>query len=375
MVTEHSIRFQSAKKLANIDNDSIDLIVTSPPYPMIEMWDQIFIDQDAKIKENICNANGMHAFELMHKLLDDVWKECYRVLKPGGFACINIGDATRKISDNFRLYTNHSRITSFCESIGFQSLPAILWRKQSNAPNKFMGSGMLPSGAYVTLEHEYILILRKDNKRSFHDHEKGRRQKSSYFWEERNVWFSDLWDFKGVRQKIDNKKSRKRSAAFPFELAFRLINMYSMQDDVVLDPFMGTGTTLVAAIASARNSIGLEIDNTFGKIIDESIINSLNIINERQNKRILEHNIFVENYQRDKNKNFIYINNIHEFPVMTKQEINLTIKNVDKITKIDEGKYIANHVILDKNGDNQIAIEGFNLKNNSEIETQMVLGF
>ncbi len=372
MTTEHSISFQSAKKLQDIGNDSIDLIVTSPPYPMIEMWDQIFIDQNTDIKEHIFNANGMYAFELMHKLLDDVWKECYRVLKPGGFACINIGDATRKISDNFRLYTNHSRITSYCESIGFQSLPAILWRKQSNAPNKFMGSGMLPSGAYVTLEHEYILILRKDNKRIFHDHEKDRRQESSYFWEERNVWFSDLWDFKGVRQKIDNKKSRERSAAFPFELAFRLINMYSMQDDVILDPFVGTGTTLVAAIASARNSIGMEIDNNFEEIIDESITNSLNIINERQNKRIREHNIFIENYQRDKNKIFTYINNYHKFPVMTKQEINLTIRNVEKITKIEEGKYRADHVILDNNSDNHIVLEGFNLKDKSERETHMI---
>ena len=103
----------------------------------------------------------------MHCLLDTVWRECARVVRPGGFVCVNIGDATRKVGDNFRLYTNHSRVTLTLESAGLQSLPLVLWRKQTTAPNKFMGSDMLPSGAYVTLEHEYILVFRKGDKRVF----------------------------------------------------------------------------------------------------------------------------------------------------------------------------------------------------------------
>ncbi|MFW6286491.1 MAG: DNA-methyltransferase, partial [Candidatus Sumerlaeota bacterium] len=181
--TTHSVFPSSAIDMSVLPDASVDLVVTSPPYPMIEMWDRIFAGQDADIGAALADKDGPAAFEKMHCVLDAVWRECERVLRAGGFACINIGDATRKVGDNFRLYTNHSRITNFCENLGFQSLPAILWRKQTNAPNKFMGSGMLPAGAYVTLEHEYILVFRKGDKRVFDAEEKNRRRRSAYFWE------------------------------------------------------------------------------------------------------------------------------------------------------------------------------------------------
>ena len=179
-------------------------MVTSPPYPMIEMWDEIFSKQNPTIGEALKDENGNKSFELMNKELDKVWKEVFRVLIDGGFACINIGNATRKIGEEFKLYSNHSRILEYCINLGFSSLPEILWRKQTNAPNKFMGSGMLPAGAYVTLEHEHILVLRKGNKRNFKTpEEKLRRQKSAFFWEERNLWFSDVWeDLKGTNKTI-----------------------------------------------------------------------------------------------------------------------------------------------------------------------------
>ncbi|MFM6984984.1 MAG: DNA methyltransferase [Chitinophagaceae bacterium] len=128
-------------------------------------------------------------FELMHQELDKVWKECFRVLTEGGFLCINIGDATRTINGNFKLYNNHSRIAQYCNSIGFNEMPCILWRKETNALNKFMGSGMLPCGAYVTLEHEYILIFRKGSKRDYRKEvDKNARKNSAFFWEERNAF-------------------------------------------------------------------------------------------------------------------------------------------------------------------------------------------
>ena len=132
-------------------------------------------------------------------------------------------------------------------------------------PNKFMGSGMLPAGAYATLEHEYILILRKGNKREFKSKEdKLRRQQSAFFWEERNVWFSDIWeDLKGTKQNNIDKHIRERSGAYPFELPYRIINMFSLRGDTVLDPFLGTGTTTLACMATARNSIGYEVNPNF----------------------------------------------------------------------------------------------------------------
>jgi len=315
-----------------INSNSVDLVVTSPPYPMIQMWDSIFCKQNKKIKNFLDNNNGKKAFELMHHELDKVWLEAHRVLKDGGVACINIGDATRTINKNFSLYPNHARILNYCLNIGFDSLPFIIWRKQTNAPNKFMGSGMLPVGAYITLEHEYILILRKNGKRNFHNNElKQVRQESSFFWEERNLWFSDIWfDIKGAKQIISDKKIRNRSAAFPFELAYRLINMYSVKGDAVLDPFLGTGTTSMAAMASQRNSIGIEIDNSFKKIITEYFKKSTKLINEVIDKRIQKHQAFI-NLRNSQKKLIKYKNLKHDFPVITRSEANISLRKVEKI--------------------------------------------
>ena len=146
------------------------------------MWDEVFSGLNPSIQDALRRSAGMEAFEGMHHELDHVWDEVYRVLKEGGVACINIGDATRTLDGNFCLFTNHARILSYFQTLGFSSLPAILWRKQTNAPNKFMGSGMLPAGAYVTLEHEYILIFRKGRKREFNKiHEKKIRRESTFF--------------------------------------------------------------------------------------------------------------------------------------------------------------------------------------------------
>ena len=214
MNTTHRIVFNNSIKMNEVSDCSIDLMITSPPYPMIEMWDEIFSKQNPAIGKALGEQEGNKAFEIMNKELDKVWKEVYRVLKDGGFACINIGNATRKIGDEFKLYSNHSRILEYCLKLGFSSLPEILWRKKTNAPNKFMGLGMLPAGAYVTLEHEHILVLRKGNKREFKTKEdKLRRQKSAFFWEERNVWFSDIWeDLMGAKQNNIDKKIREEAA-------------------------------------------------------------------------------------------------------------------------------------------------------------------
>ena len=359
MESTHRVLFQPAQNINKVDDESISLVVTSPPYPMIEMWDGIFAAQNQRIDEKLRNEDGSSAFELMNAELDKVWLECYRVLKPGGFACINIGDATRKIGKNFRLYTNHSRITRYCEDIGFQSLPLILWQKQTNAPNKFMGSGMLPSGAYVTLEHEYILIFRKGNKKTFPTEERETRGKSAFFWEERNVWFSDLWDFKGIKQKIGNSNTRKRSAAYPFELAFRLVNMYSMAGDYVLDPFLGTGTTLVAAMAAGRNSIGVEIDEGFEAVIWESIQGGCMAANDRQVGRLLEHTTFVAEYEKRKLAKMKYVNLVHEIPVMTRQEINLSLNKIVAIQKQANNCISVTHELCNYHSNNSVELQGF----------------
>jgi DNA modification methylase len=326
MITTHKFIFKDSKNMEELANESIDLVVTSPPYPMIEMWDQIFASQNEKIKRALKEKDGPSAFELMHQELDMVWDELYRVLKESGIVCINIGDATRTIDSHFALYTNHSRIHYYMQKIGFSALPAILWRKQTNAPNKFMGSGMMPPGAYATLEHEYILMLRKGNKREFKSNkEKELRRESSFFWEERNIWFSDVWmDLKGTSQNLFDKKARARSAAYPFELPYRLITMFSIKGDTVLDPFFGIGTTMYAAMAAGRNSIGYEIDRNLKEQIISKSSGIVKFSNERIEERLNKHMSFVHDWVQTKDK-FKYINKHYLFPVMTKQETDLII--------------------------------------------------
>ena len=343
MKTKHKLIFSDSKNMKDIANESVDLIVTSPPYPMIQMWDEIFGKQNLEITKALEEENGDLAFELMHQEFDNVWKEVYRVLKNGGIACINIGDATRSIKDKFRIYPNHARILNFCLSLGFHALPSVLWIKETNRPDKFMGSGMLPVGAYVTLEHEHILILRKNYKREFKKpYEKENRQKSAFFWEERNVWFSDRWkDINGVFQKLNHSQLRERSAAYPIELAYRLINMFSVQGDVVLDPFLGTGTTILAALTSARNSIGIEIDKNFKELIEERIQEMKDVANERNEQRITAHLKFIKN--KFPNGGEKYTNKTYNFPVVTSQETNLALPKLKEVIKIEEGLFEAEH--------------------------------
>jgi DNA modification methylase len=322
--------FSDARSLSGISNCSVDLVVTSPPYPMIEMWDSMFCEFDSSISSHLLNNEGQQAFEQMHRQLDITWYELYRVVKPGGFVCINIGNATRKLSNNFRMYTNNSRIVSKMESLGFQSLPEILWVKTTNAPNKFMGSGMLPSGAYVTQEHEYILIFRKGDKKKFTAlNDKFNRNESAIFWEERNKWFSDSWNIGGVKQNTKNSNIRQRNAAYPFELPYRLINMYSMKGDTVLDPFLGTGTTTFAAMTLERNSIGIECDNNFSDVILNSAKDWCATTNSSISKRLYDHIKFCDD--RKAKTEFKYKNKNYNFPVISKQETQINLNYASKI--------------------------------------------
>jgi DNA modification methylase len=327
--TTHMIRIGDAGAMSEIQDQSVDLIVTSPPYPMIQMWDVHFCRRDPGIAEALSNGKNTSAFERIHRQLDPVWQEVFRILKPGGMACINIGDATRTINGHFQLFPNHARIITALRKLGFSQLPAILWRKPTNAPNKFMGSGMLPAGAYVTLEHEYILIFRKGEKRQFNADQKKIRRQSAYFWEERNLWFSDVWfDLRGTSQKLNGRS--KRSGAYPLELPHRLINMYSIQGDVVVDPFLGSGTTMLAAMCSARSSIGYEIDQSLQSAILEKIADVPIIANAMIQDRLEAHTDFVN--QRRKSKGDLkHVNHAYGFPVMTRQEKDLRLPSVQNI--------------------------------------------
>ena len=257
MITKHKLVIGDSRSLMEV-NVPIHLVVTSPPYPMIAMWDNQFSELGAKTNKE------------MHEELAKVWKGCYDSLVDGGLMCINIGDATRKNDgDGFRLYPNHSKIIEKCEQIGFTILPYILWKKPTNKPNAFLGSGFIPTNGYVTLDCEYILILRKGQLRKFPPKDK-LRYDSAFTKKERDKWFSQIWDdIRGTRQ--NHNDITRRTGAYPEELARRLIKMFSIKGDNILDPFVGTGTTMKVARELDRNSIGYEIDNNLTEIIKEKM--------------------------------------------------------------------------------------------------------
>jgi DNA modification methylase len=280
--SQHRVIFGDSRTMNEVDDKSVHLVVTSPPYPMINMWDNQFRKIDSRIDdlwlrmENEENREKRESiigeiYGLMHENLASVWREVHRVLIDGGIACINIGDATRSINGTFRLFQNHVPVVANCEKVGFMSLPYILWKKPTTKPKykgkgAFLGSGMLPPNAYVTLDCEFILIFRKGGLRRFTPNNVS-RYASKYTKEERDKWFTQIWNVTGSRQSLSEME--RKAAAFPEEIPRRLISMFSIVGDTVLDPFMGTGTTLLAAVSLGRNSVGYEIDKEFRKVIQQ----------------------------------------------------------------------------------------------------------
>ncbi|MFY9717604.1 MAG: site-specific DNA-methyltransferase [Thermoplasmata archaeon] len=235
-----------ARRLVGVPDDSVELVVTSPPYPMIPQWDELF------------RSLGAHGYPEMLRVLEEAWAECRRVLVDGGLIAIVIGDALRRSDEGFRLWPNHAETLVAGERVGLRPLPYLLWKKPTNRPNAFLGSGFLPPNAYVTLDCEFVLLFRKGDPRTFPSHDP-RRAASRFTRPERDRWFSQIWsDVRGARQA----DAGRRTGAFPAELARRLVRMFSVVGETVLDPFAGTGTTLWAAAECGRNAIGVEYDPT-----------------------------------------------------------------------------------------------------------------
>ncbi len=307
MRTEQLFYFESLGDLY-IRKPYANLIVTSPPYPMVKMWDDMFNKTIGKTGPKLMHTQMCYS-------LNHIWRVCQRILKPGGFLCINIGDAVRKFA-TFQLFNNHAYIIEAMRKYDLKQLPSIIWRKPTNAPNKFMGSGTLPLKAYVTLEHEHILIFQKEGVRELSKKEEILRRRSSIFWKERNVWYSDIWNFTGAKQEKDGI----RTAAFPLELPHRLINMYSIQGDLVIDPFLGSGTTMLAAAINFRNFAGFEINRKLEPIIHQTMSNVKETNRKIVKKRIIENKI--EGKYQSKYG-----------PVKTKQEININLPIVESCNR------------------------------------------
>jgi site-specific DNA-methyltransferase (adenine-specific) len=242
--------------MEELKDESVHLIITSPPYWQLKDYgngDQIGFNDS--YEDYINNLNL-------------VWKECYRVLHKGCRLCVNIGDqfARSVYYGRYKVIPIREEIIKFCETIGFDYMGAIIWQKVTTCNTTggatIMGSFPYPRNGIIKLDYEFILIFKK-----LGDPPKvsgGIREKSKLTIEEWNEYFYGHWNFSGERQD-------KHLAMFPEELPKRLIKMFSFVEDTVLDPFLGSGTTCLAARKLGRNSVGYEINKDFLPIIKEKL--------------------------------------------------------------------------------------------------------
>ena len=245
-----------SRKMTEVKNNSIDLVVTSPPYWHIK---------DYGVPGQIGYGQSLHEYL---KDLYRVWKECYRVLKPGRRLCINIGDqfARSIIYGRYKVIPLHAEFIAQCEDIGFDYMGSIIWQKKTTMNTtggaNVMGSYPYPPNGMIEIDYEFILIFKKPGKSE--KISKEIKEKSKLTKEEWKEYFYGHWYFGGAKQ-IEHE------AMFPEELPKRLIKMYTFIGDTVLDPFLGSGTTVKEALNLRRNAIGYEINEKFLEIIKEKL--------------------------------------------------------------------------------------------------------
>jgi len=249
-VTNHRLINGDARDLSFLPAESVHLAVTSPPYWNLKRYNE-HDDQLGHIND----------YETFLGELDKVWQHIFRVLAPGGRLVCVVGDVcvSRRQFGRHLVFPLHADIAVRCRKIGFDNLNPILWHKIANASyevtngSKFLGKPYEPN-AIIKNDIEFILMQRKPG--GYRQPTNGQRRESKIDKKDFDEWFQQIWNIPGA-------STRNHPAPFPLELATRLVRMFSFTGDTVLDPFCGSGTTMVAALKNARNSIGVEIDREY----------------------------------------------------------------------------------------------------------------
>ena len=268
-----------SRKMMEVKDDSIDLIVTSPPYWHIK---------DYEVEGQIGYGQSLHEYL---KDLYRIWKECYRILKSGRRLCINIGDqfARSIIYGRYKVIPLHAEFIAQCEDIGFDYMGSIIWQKKTTMNTtggaNVMGSYPYPPNGMIEIDYEFILIFKKSGKSERTP--KYIKEKSKLTKEEWKEYFYGHWYFGGARQ-IEHE------AMFPEELPKRLIKMYTFVEDTVLDPFLGSGTTVKAALNLNRNVIGYEINKKFLDVIKEKLGLKESLLQFSENIQIIRRQTSIE---------------------------------------------------------------------------------
>ena len=258
-ITKHIVINGDCRQMSELEDESVHLIVTSPPYWQLKDY-------------GTENQIGFHDnYETYINHLNLAWKECFRVLHKGCRLCINIGDqfARSTYYGRYKIIPIHTEIIKFCEILGFDFMGQIIWQKvttmNTSGGANIMGSYPNPRNGIVKLDFEYILLFKKQGNAPKPSREQ--KENSIMTNEEWNTYFNGHWYFPGAKQD-------KHLAMFPEELPHRLIKMFSFPGETVLDPFMGSGTTALAARNLCRNSVGYEINQEFIPIIRENVENN-----------------------------------------------------------------------------------------------------
>ena len=254
--TRHRIITGDSRHMGELKDKSVQLVITSPPYWQLKDYgtnDQIGFNDS--YEDYINNLNL-------------VWNECYRVLDNGCRLCVNIGDqfARSVYYGRYKVIPIRTEIIKFCETIGFDYMGAIIWQKKTTTNTtggaSIMGSFPFPRNGILSIDYEFILLFKKLGAPKRPD--KRNKELSRLTKEEWKEYFSGHWNFGGVKQD-------GHIAMFPEELPKRLIKMFSFVGDIILDPFLGSGTTSLAAKNRDRNSVGYEINHEFIPYIKQKL--------------------------------------------------------------------------------------------------------
>lgn len=263
--TTHRLNVGDARGLSWIPDCSVHLVVTSPPYWTLKKYE----DCDGQLGD-------VGEYEAFLEELDKVWRHCARVLVEGGRICCVVGDVCipRKRGGRHRIMPLHADIQVRARRLGLDCLTPILWHKIANGVTEAQGNGAgfygkpYQPGAVVKNDVEYIVFLRKPGE--YRTTSMLQKALSMLAKEEMRCWFRSFWtDLKGASTRDGHP------APYPAELAERLIRMFSFAGDTVLDPFLGTGSTTIAAIRAGRNSVGNEIEPKYIEIARERIADEL----------------------------------------------------------------------------------------------------
>ncbi len=266
--TTQTIFCKNSQKMIDLDDNSVHLVITSPPYFNAKMY------SDEEMNNDLGNV---HNLDLWFEEIRKVWEEVYRVLQPGRKFFLNIMNLPIKDGNSFRTLNLVGKSIDIIEKIGFIFKRDIIWQK-TNGVRAHFGTYPYPGGILINNMHEFILEFNKPEKKNFNKYNhltKEQKEKSKLdkdFW--LSIKNSDVW----VIKPENSSDNRKHIAPFPIELPYKLIKAFSYVGEIILDPFCGSATTLIAASFLERNGIGYDINNKFIDIANKRLIEEKNRI-------------------------------------------------------------------------------------------------